>query len=170
MKPALSLIAAVDKKLGIGCGNALLWHCSLDQQHFKKLTQGHAVIMGRKTWDSLPERFRPLPGRRNIVLSRSPDGHAPGAQFVRSFEAAWDAAQGCAHAYVIGGAQVYALALPLASTLVMTEIDTTFDRADTFFPRWNASEWVKGAPLASHTDAQGLAFAFVVYTRKAPGP
>jgi dihydrofolate reductase len=165
MKPRLSLIAAVDKNLGLGCDNALLWHCSLDQQHFKKITLGHAVIMGRKTWDSLPERFRPLPGRRNIVLSRSPDWQAPGAQVVHSLEAAWEAATGSERAYVIGGAQIYALALPLAHELIMTEINTCFAHADTFFPRWDASQW-QGTQRSEHCDAQGNTFAFVVYARR----
>ncbi len=158
------LIAAVAKKNAIGCANKLLWHNSQDQQHFKQTTLGHAVIMGRKTWDSLPQRFRPLPGRDNIVITRQPDWQAPGAQTATSFEQALELVANKPKAYVIGGAQIYALALPWADELELTEVNAVFDHADTFFPAWNPAAFAQ-TRRQTHTDELGQAFAFVTYRR-----
>ena len=110
---ACSLIAAVARNGAIGRDNELLWKESADQKHFAATTRGHAVIMGRKTWESLPPRFRPLPGRRNIVVTRNAGFDAPGAETVDSLEAALQRVSGEPLAFVIGGAQLYAQALPL---------------------------------------------------------
>jgi dihydrofolate reductase len=163
-KPVISLIAAVAQQRAIGQDNRLVWHCALDQQHFKNVTMGHTVIMGRKTWDSLPERLRPLPGRHNLVLTRDPAWSAPGAQAVGSFEQALQAVAQESKVYVMGGAQVYALALPYADELVITEIDAHFEQADSFFPDWDA-EAFHPTQRTPHTDTQGRTFAFVTYVR-----
>ncbi len=139
-RPALSLIAAVDRNGAIGKANALLWHEPEDQKHFRRVTMGAPVIMGRKTWDSLPARFRPLPGRRNVVVTRNVEWRAAGAEAVASIDAALTLLADAAKAFVIGGAEIYALALPLADELVLTEIDADLD-GDTFFPAWDRSHY-----------------------------
>ncbi|MEO6031683.1 MAG: dihydrofolate reductase [Burkholderiaceae bacterium] len=165
-RPSLSLIAAVARNGAIGRNNALLWSEPEDQKHFRRTTMGCPVIMGRKTWESLPERFRPLPGRRNVVVTRNPEWRAAGAETASSLDAALALLDATAKAFVIGGAELYALALPLADELVLTEIDAAFE-ADAFFPRWNRSDFV---PIeeAAHTSAQGIGFRFVTYHRKHP--
>jgi dihydrofolate reductase len=160
--PALSLIAAVARHGAIGRAGGLLWHEPEDQKHFRRVTMGCPVIMGRKTWDSLPARFRPLPGRRNVVLTRDASWHADGADAVASLDAALDLLAGTPRAFVIGGAEVYALALPRADQLVLTEIDAEFD-ADTFFPAWDRARYAV-ASTASHVGAGGVGYRFVTYT------
>ena len=148
----------------IGKDNALPWHIPEDMAHFKQLTQGCAVIMGRKTWDSLPPRFRPLPGRTNIVITRQADWHAQGAQRAASLA---DAMAQCDHGqttWVIGGAQVYAQALPLAQRVEVTEIAQNFD-GDAYAPLLGP-QWVESA-RSDYTSATGLPFSFVTYVRAA---
>lgn len=159
---ALTLIAAVARNGVIGRGNKLLWHLPEDMQRFKALTTGHAVIMGRKTWESLPEKFRPLPKRRNIVVSRDPAYVAPGATVVASLPAAI-AAAGDDSAYVIGGAQIYALALPLATHLELTEIDADF-AGDACFPAFDRGQWRETARERRVTSAD-FPYDFVTYER-----
>jgi dihydrofolate reductase len=148
----------------IGKDNALPWHLPEDMAHFKRTTLGHPVIMGRKTWDSLPERFRPLPGRTNIVVTHNPAWLAEGALRASSLQEALSLCPAEAtDAWVIGGAQIYAAALPLASSAVVTEIAQEFEgdaHAPTFGP-----EWLESA-REQHTSANGLPFAFVTYTRE----
>lgn len=160
----LSLIAAVARNRAIGKGNDLLWKASADQQFFKRTTMGCPVVMGRKTWDSLPERFRPLPGRRNIVVTRNTGWNAPGAEVVNSLQQAVDRVRDEATVFVMGGAQIYAAALPFADELVLTEVDTVFEDADAFFPDWdrNAFEEVSRETHA----AEPFGFAFVTYRRR----
>jgi dihydrofolate reductase len=164
-RPAVSLIAAVARNGAIGRDNQLLWHDSADQRHFRATTQGHPVLMGRRTWDSLPPRFRPLPGRRNIVLSR---GHTPcpGAELAGSLDAALALVADAPRVFVIGGAELYALALPLADELVLTEIDADFGDADTFFPPWDRSAF-DAVDLRPERSDSGVDFRFVTYRRKA---
>ncbi|HET6600099.1 MAG TPA: dihydrofolate reductase [Burkholderiaceae bacterium] len=166
-RPTLSLIAAVARNGAIGRHNALLWSDPADQKHFRRTTMGCPVIMGRKTWESLPERFRPLPGRRNIVLTRNPAWRATGAETASSLDAALAPLAGVPKAFVIGGAELYALALPLADELVLTEIDAEFE-ADAFFPRWDRASYLRTAG-ENHTTAQGVAYRFVTYRRN-PSP
>jgi dihydrofolate reductase len=164
--PIVSLIAAVARHGAIGRAGALLWREPQDQRHFRAKTMGAPVIMGRKTWDSLPERFRPLPGRRNIVVTRNPGWAAPDAHAAASLDAALALAADAPRVFVIGGAELYALALPRADELELTEIDAEFD-ADTFFPAWDrhAFEALAG-PL--QTSDSGAPFRFVSYRRKTP--
>jgi dihydrofolate reductase len=160
----LSLIASVARNGGIGKGNELLWRESADLQFFRATTMGCPVIMGRRTWESLPARFRPLPGRRNIVVTRNRAWHAAGADAAESLDAALALAQPAPKAFVIGGAQLFALALPRADELVLTEIDADLD-ADTFFPAWDRAAFVQTS-REEHVSAQGLPYRFATYRRK----
>lgn len=166
-KPLLTLIAAVARNGVIGIDNRLPWHLPADLRHFKALTSGHAVIMGRKTWESLPAKFRPLPGRRNIVVSRDAGYRAEGAVVALSLPAALAAAgegEGDGEAFLIGGAQLYATALPLADRLQLTEIDASFE-GDTCFPAIDPGLWHEVARQA-HSGDDGFDYAFVTYERK----
>jgi dihydrofolate reductase len=149
----------------IGRNNALPWHLPEDLAHFKRLTLGCPVIMGRKTWDSLPPRFRPLPGRRNIVVTRQADWQAEGAVCAHSLAEALQLAQSQADVWVIGGAELYAQALPLATSAHVTEIDQAFE-GDARAPEFDAS-WFETARLPQ-VSAAGLPFSFVTY-QKHPG-
>jgi dihydrofolate reductase len=159
----LHLIFARARNGVIGKDNALPWHLPEDLAHFKRTTLGHPVIMGRKTWDSLPPKFRPLPGRLNIVVTRDAQWQAEGASRAGSLNEAMALCPPGSQAWVIGGAQIYAAALPLASTAVVTEIDQDFE-GDAHAPEFNG-EWTVSA-RESHVAANGLPFAFVTYTRK----
>jgi len=159
----LTLIAALARNGVIGNNNALPWHLPEDLKHFKELTTGHAVIMGRKTWESLPERFRPLPNRQNIVVTRDPDYAASGATVVHSLKEARIVGAGGTAQFVIGGAELYAHALPLAERLELTEIDADFE-GDACFPAFDRSAWREVGRKAGKT-AAGMSYAFVSYER-----
>ncbi len=131
--PNIVLIAAVAKNRVIGKNNQLIWHIPEDMAHFKSMTWGHPVLMGRKTWDSLPARFRPLPGRENFVLTRNPECLPQGAQAIDSIEKALNLASTVSKLFVIGGAEIYSALLPYASHLELTEIETS-PEGDAFFP------------------------------------
>ncbi|ABM58903.1 dihydrofolate reductase [Verminephrobacter eiseniae] len=146
----------------IGKDGRLPWHLPQDMAHFRQLTQGCSVIMGRKTWDSLPARFRPLPGRSNIVVTRQSDWHADGARRAASLEQALALCDARQTAWVIGGAQLYAQALPLADCVEVTEINQDFD-GDAHAPTLGA-EWVE-IRRSRQPDQHGLAFSFVRYAR-----
>lgn len=161
-KTTLTLIAAVARNGVIGQDNRLPWHLPADLKHFKALTTGHAVIMGRKTWQSLPEKFRPLPGRQNIVVTRNAGYAAEGAVVVGSLLAAMTAATGD-EAFVIGGAELYKAALPLAGRLQLTEIDADY-AGDTWFPPLDPQQWRETA-RDTQRDEMGLGYAFVTYER-----
>ncbi len=163
----LALIAAVARDGSIGKGNQLLCHLPEDQQHFRRVTLGCPVIMGRKTWESLPARFRPLPGRRNIVVSRSPHWHADGAEAATSLEAAIARVGVAAKVFVIGGGELYREALPLADELVLTEIERDFD-GDTCFPAWERSHFVEvNRERHRAGPPNNFDYAFVTYRRVA---
>lgn len=132
----ISLIVAVDEEGGMGFNNALPWHLPADLAHFKKITLGKPVIMGRKTYESIG---RPLPGRLNVVLSRH-DSHIPGVTIARSFDEALLLTQDAPEVMVIGGAKIFELALPQASTLYLTQIYHVF-KADVFFPDFDEVAW-----------------------------
>jgi len=149
----------------IGKDGTMPWHLPEDMAHFKQLTLGAPVIMGRKTWDSLPPRFRPLPGRANIVVTRQDSWSETGAQRASSLRDALQIAEQSkpATVWVIGGAQIYAQALPLAQRVEVTEIAQDFD-GDAHAPELGP-EWVETAREA-HTSAGGLPFSFVRYERR----
>ena len=158
MRPRLALIAAVPRNRAIGRNNELLWREPEDQKHFRRVTMGCPVIMGRKTWDSLPARFRPLPGRRNVVITRDAAWRADGADAAPSLDAAIALLDGSEKAFVIGGAEIYALALPRADELVLTEIDAELD-GDTFFPEFDRARF-------RQTDRDDRAgYSFVTYNK-----
>ncbi|MCX7897328.1 MAG: dihydrofolate reductase [Rhodocyclaceae bacterium] len=157
------IIAAVARNGVIGKENRLPWHLPEDLAHFKALTLDQAVIMGRKTWESLPSRFRPLPRRQNIVVTRARDYAASGACLAHTLEEALAKVEAGKTAYVIGGAQLYAQALPYAQRLELTEIDADFE-GDAHFPAFTRSAWreLRRTPQVS---VSGLRFAFVSYVR-----
>ncbi len=157
----LKLIFARAANGVIGRNNTLPWHLPEDMAHFKRLTMGCPVIMGRKTWDSLPPKFRPLPGRLNIVLTRQADWQAPGASRAETLAQAMALCPPDSTAWVIGGAEVYAQALPLASTAVVTEIEASYD-GDAFAPQFDPP-WSE-TTREHHVSATGLKFSFVTYT------
>lgn len=161
--PQLHLILARAANGVIGKDNALPWHLPEDMAHFKRTTLGSPVIMGRKTWDSLPQKFRPLPGRLNIVVTRDAAWQAAGAKRAGSLTEAMALCPPATDAWVIGGAQIYAAALPQARTAVVTEIARDFE-GDAFAPVFGP-EW-KETAREHHTAASGLPFAFVTYTRE----
>jgi dihydrofolate reductase len=160
----LHLIYARARTGVIGANNTLPWHLPEDMAHFKRTTLGKPVLMGRKTWDSLPLKFRPLPGRQNLVLTRQPDWQAEGALRVGSVAEASALFADGLDAWVIGGAEVYAQALPLAASVVVTEIEADF-AGDAYAPTLDAS-WQEMA-RETHVAANGLGYSFVVYRRRA---
>ena len=162
----LHLIYARARNGVIGVNNQLPWHLPEDLAHFKRATLGCPVIMGRKTWDSLPPKFRPLPGRLNVVVTRQADWQAPGVLRAGSITEAMQLCPPETDAWVMGGAEIYAQALPWASTAVVTEIDQDFE-GDAFAPALTA-DWQEVA-RASHTSAQGLPFSFVTYQNTSTG-
>lgn len=159
----LHLIYARSRNNVIGVNGDLPWHLPEDLAHFKRTTLGQAVIMGRVTWESIPDKFRPLPGRTNVVVSRQTDFSAPGAQVVSSLQAAMDLFTAEEVVWLIGGAQLYAQAMPLAKQLVITEIDTNYE-GDAFAPSIQATEW-KETQRTTHTSAQGLGYSLVTLER-----
>jgi dihydrofolate reductase len=164
MTQDLVLIAAVARNGTIGKGNGLIFREAADQRHFRAATLGCPVVMGRQTWDSLPVRFRPLPGRRNLVLSRSADFAAPGAEVASSLPAALAGLHDAPRVFVIGGAQIYAQALPLATTLLLTEVDADL-AGDAHFPAWERSAFEETERRSAVT-ADGVPYHFVSYRRR----
>lgn len=134
----IAIIVALAQDGAIGQDNRLLWHLSADLKRFKALTTGHSIIMGRKTFESLPNGA--LPNRRNIVLSRSLH-EAKGAELVSSLPEALKLCEGEDWVYIIGGGQVYRDALPWADELHLTEVEASYPEADTHFPDWDKAEW-----------------------------
>ena len=159
--PLVSLLVAVARNGVIGRNNALPWHLPDDLKRFKALTLGHAVVMGRKTYQSIGKA---LPGRDNIVVTRQPRYAAPGCRVAHTLEDAISAVPIGKTVYVIGGADIFALALPLASRLDVTEIDADVE-GDVFFPEYDRSEW-RELTREPGAGAQGLRYDFVVYERR----
>lgn len=160
----LHLILARAANGVIGNHNTLPWHLPEDLAHFKRTTLGCPVIMGRKTWDSLPPKFRPLPGRLNIVVTRQTNWQAEGALRAQSLAEAMTLCPANSDAWVIGGAEMYAQALPLASTAVVTEIDAVYD-GDAFAPQFGP-DWTETA-RERQVSSTGLNFSFVTYRKNA---
>ena len=159
----LSLIAAVARNGVIGQDNQMPWHLPGDMRHFRETTRGRPVIMGRRTWESLPEKFRPLPERLNVVVSRNPDYAAPGAVLAGSLADALGKAGNEGEIFVIGGADLYRQALPLAGRLYLTEIAADF-AGDTRFPDVAPEDW-REISRSQPAEEAGLAYAFAVYQR-----
>lgn len=161
----LHLIFAKARNGVIGKDNTLPWHLPEDLAHFKRTTMGCPVIMGRKTWDSLPVRFRPLPGRVNVVVTRQHEWSEIGTQPSSSLVHALTFCEQFEHVWVIGGAQLYTQAMPYADTAVVTEIDADFE-GDALAPAFGA-QWLE-ASRESHTSVNGLPFSFVTYRNTKP--
>lgn len=159
----LTIIVAWEAQHGIGINNTLPWRLPEDLAHFKRTTSGHPIIMGRKTFDSIG---RPLPNRRNIVITRNPDLRHDGIESVNSVSAAI-ALTGEAEAFIIGGAQIYEETLPLATRLIVTEISKHFD-CDAFFPALDKLQWKETARISSHSESNDFDYAFVTYERIVP--
>jgi len=158
--PSITVISAYAANRVIGRDNTLPWHLPADFAHFKRTTLGHPIIMGRKTWESLP---RALPGRVNVVVSRQAGYVATGAQVVGSLTQALALCRDAPRVFVIGGAQLYALALPLADTVIATEIQADI-AGDAFFPELPDDQWVEVSRVAQAAE-NGYAYDFVVYRR-----
>lgn len=156
----LTIIVAMDAQRGIGINNSLPWRLPQDLAHFKRLTTGHPIIMGRKTFDSIG---RPLPNRRNIVITRNAGWRHDGVEAVGSVQAAVALLQQ-EPAFIIGGAEIYRQALPLTDTLVITEIGQTF-QCDAFFPALDSNTWQETERLPASSDETGLQYDFVTYRR-----
>ncbi len=161
MSSHLNLIVATDRHNGIGVHNTLPWRLPEDLAFFKKTTSGHTIIMGRKTFDSIG---RPLPNRRNIVVTRNRDWHHAGVESAASLD---DAAKlaGDGEVFVIGGAQIYAEAIHVATTLTVTEIDASYD-CDAFFPAIDPAVWEAVSREPHHSADNGWDYAFVIYRRR----
>jgi dihydrofolate reductase len=159
----IALVAAVARGGVIGRDGGIPWRIPEDVAHFKELTTGHAVVMGRRTWDSLPDRFRPLPERRNVVVTRNADWHAEGAERAASLAEALALLDDDERVFVIGGAEVYAEALPLADEMFLTEIGDDV-AGDTFFPDWDRNAFVQ-ASRDERVSNDGVPLAFVTYRR-----
>ncbi|GCD80633.1 dihydrofolate reductase [Schleiferia thermophila] len=135
--PELIIIAAIAQNRALGRNNQLLWHLPADLRHFKKLTIGQVVLMGRRTYESIG---RPLPNRINVVITRNRDFHPQGVEIFHSLQEAIKAKNDCEKLYIAGGADIYRQALPLAHRMELTIVHRDYD-ADTWFPEWNPDEW-----------------------------
>ena len=167
--PQIILIACLASNGVIGRSEAdgsgaMPWHLPEDLRHFRELTNGHVVVMGRRTWESLPEKFRPLPNRRNIVITRNPDYVAPGAEIFASIASAHRACPNAEKFFIIGGGELYRHAIADADGLELTEIHQAFE-GDTTFPTFKQEEWQQ-VYRDCHRSESGLEFDFVSYIRR----
>ena len=160
----LSLICAAADNSAIGREGGIPWHISADFKYFKSVTSGHSVIMGRGTWDSMGKK--PLPNRRNIVVSRNlpPDG-APGAEVFPNLESALGAVSSEEEIFVIGGGSLYRQAMDLAEKIYLTQVHTVIESADTFFPVIDSSWKETSRSGMQHDEKSGLDFEFVIYEK-----
>ncbi len=161
----ISIICALTENRAIGHKGGLLYYLPADLKHFKTLTTGHTIVMGRKTFESLPKGA--LPNRRNVVVTRNEDFTAPGIEVFHSLDAAFDSCRADEEVFVIGGESVYRESLPHASRLCLTHIHAVPAEADTFFPEYNAGEWTLESSEAHEPDEKNsLPFTFANYKRK----
>jgi len=160
MAKHLSLVVAMDANRGIGVDNKLPWHLPEDLAHFKRVTLGHPIIMGRKTFESIG---RPLPGRRNIVVTRNTGWRHDGVDVAHSLQDAV-ALVGDDSASIIGGAQIFAEALDVADRLIVTHIAKTY-RCDTFFPKIDPARWAAVSNEPLHSPTAGVDYAIVTYDK-----
>lgn len=164
-KPRLSIIAAMARNRVIGRDNRLPWHLPNDLKHFKALTLGKPMLMGRKTWESLPGI---LPGRRHIIISRNPNYQAAGAELATDLEAAIRLAGPVEDIMLVGGAQLYAQALPLAERLYLTLVEAE-PAGDAFFPEFDPSTWEPVDEEHHAADARhACGYSFMTYQRRRP--
>jgi len=161
----ISVIAAIDKNNALGFKNRLLFHLPADLKHFKELTTGHTIVMGRRTFESLPKGA--LPNRRNIVISTKENLNLPGAEVFHTFKEALANCTDEEHVFIIGGASVYRQAIPIADELCMTLIDATAKEADVYFPKIDPEVWEEKSRESHQADEKNPCdYAFVNYVRK----
>lgn len=160
MSAHLTIVVAIDTNNGIGISNTLPWHLPEDLAHFKRTTSGHPIIMGRKTFDSIG---RPLPNRRNIVITRNPDWQHAGVEVVTSLAAA-KALVSDTPAFIIGGGQIFTDTLADSDRLIVTRIDQAFD-CDAFFPAIDPKQWQETAREEHHSEVNGFDYAYITYDR-----
>ena len=164
----ISIIAAVSQNLVIGKDNDLAWHLPDDMKYFMKTTQHHHVVMGRKNYESIPHKYRPLPNRTNLVVTRKTVYNAPGCLIFHSIQEALDYSKGenQKEVFIIGGGQIYAAAINLSDTLYITEVHADV-KGDTYFPEINADDWQETSRIYHPADDKHqYAFDFVIYNRK----
>jgi dihydrofolate reductase len=164
----ISLIAALSKNRVIGKENDLPWHLPDDMKYFMQTTKGHHVIMGRKNYDSIPEKFRPLPNRVNMVVTRQANFVAPGCLIFHDIKSAIEFAkqEKAEEIFIIGGAEIYKLGMPLANRLYLTEIHAEME-GDTYFPEFEKNDWMESSRVPHEKDERhAYAFDYVIYNRK----
>jgi dihydrofolate reductase len=158
----ISLVLAMASSGVIGVDGGMPWRIPEDMKHFKAVTMGKPIVMGRKTWDSFPKK--PLPGRTNIVVTRDANWHSEGAVVAHSFKDAIALAGGAEEVAVIGGAQIYKLALPCADLVHLTQVHRDF-AGDTHMPPFNSADW-RETSRDDHATPEGLAYSFVTLERR----
>ncbi len=165
---SISIIVAIAENNVIGNDNCLIWHLPADLKYFKEKTTGHCVITGRKNYESIPKKFRPLPNRTNIIISRQKDYYAPGAAVVGSIDEAIEKAKqsGREEIFIIGGAQIYEQTMHLADKLYITKIYHSFE-GDAFFPEIKPGEWKETEPIKGIVDEKNkYDHDFIIYEKK----
>ncbi len=161
----LAAIVVVAENGAIGKNGDLLCHLPADLKHFKDITMGHTIIMGRRTWESLPKGA--LPGRKNVVITRNTDFEAPGAEVYYSLEEALQATQTDGERFIIGGGMLYREAFPITNILHLTQLHAAFPDADTFFPVFNTEEWQEISRVDHHADERNpYPYSFVTLRRR----
>ncbi len=161
----LTSIAAIAQNRIIGKDNDLIWHLPDDLKHFKRLTKGHTIIMGRKTWESIGAK--PLPKRRHIIITRNAEYQATGAEVVTSVEAALALIENDEQPFIVGGAEIYKLAMPFVKRLELTYVHNDFE-GDTYFPEIDENDWEVSSEVRHETDEKHKwPFTFVQLNRKA---
>ncbi|MEK6663600.1 MAG: dihydrofolate reductase [Pseudomonadota bacterium] len=159
----ISIISAMAANRAIGIRNTLPWQLPEDLKHFKALTMGHHIVMGRKTYDSIG---KPLPGRDTVIVTRNADYAVPGCLAVNSLDAALTVSHGDAEVFFVGGAELYRQALAIAHRIYLTEIQRVFD-GDAFFPEFDKSQWIETTRDKHRTEGpNGFEYHFVIYDRK----
>lgn len=159
----LQLVVAIDENGGIGKNNQLLWHLPADLKHFKEITTGYPIIMGRKTFESIG---KPLPNRRNIVVSRQSNLYIEGVEVVHSLSQATDLLHANEQAFIIGGAEIFQQSMPLVNTIHLTVVHQVFE-ADTFFERPNPSDWMELSHETHPADEKnGYSYSFITLKRQ----
>jgi len=164
----LSLIVAMDAARGIGKNNDLMWHLPNDMKFFKDTTQGQIVVMGRKNYDSIPEKYRPLPNRQNVILTRNSDFEADNCLVFNSMDACLDHFKDESErtVFIIGGGEIYNLALSKVSEMYVTHINKTYG-ADTFFPQFDLKDWTVTTLLQQEVDEKhDASFTVVKYEKR----
>lgn len=159
----LNILVAAAQNNAIGKDNRLLWHLPADLKHFKQLSLGHTVIMGRKTYDSIG---KPLPNRRNIVVTRQSNLHIPGCEVVHSLQHALDACRNNGEIFIIGGGDIYRQAMDICDTIFITRVHHPFE-ADAYFPAIDLDIWVEKEREDHPADEKhDFAYSFMVYVKK----